>query len=101
MRTLTDHQVNPAAISVEPVIERIALDDQFQAACQRYAHGNGSSHAIAAAAARASGVAGLLEALLAEQEWRERERDGAIDPEWDYEGMVGAKRRAALDSATA
>lgn len=43
----------------------------------------------------------LLEALQAEQEWRDRERDGALDPEWDYELMVGAKRRAAIAKATA
>ena len=42
----------------------------------------------------------LLEALRAEEEWRAREKDGAIDPEWDYETMVGAKRRAAIAKAT-
>jgi hypothetical protein len=41
----------------------------------------------------------LLEALQAEQEWREREADGALDPEWDYERMVGDKRRAAIAKA--
>ncbi|GAB1578636.1 hypothetical protein [Bordetella petrii] len=45
------------------MIERAALDEQFQAACQRYAHGNGSSQAIAAAALRAAGAPELLEAL--------------------------------------
>jgi len=44
--------------------------------------------------------AALLAALQAEQEWREREATGAIDPEWDYERMVGDKRRAAIKSAT-
>lgn len=38
----------------------------------------------------------LLAALQAEQEWRERDEAGAIDPEWDYEQMVGSKRRAAI-----
>lgn len=41
----------------------------------------------------------LLAALQAEEEWRAREADGAIDPEWDYESMVGAKRRAAIARA--
>jgi hypothetical protein len=38
----------------------------------------------------------LLAALEAEQEWRDREEAGAIDPEWNYERMVGDKRRAAI-----
>lgn len=42
----------------------------------------------------------LLEALQAEQEWRARDEVGAIDPEWDYERMVGDKRRAAIAKAT-
>ena len=42
----------------------------------------------------------LLEALIAEQEWRDREAAGALDPEWDYEILVGAKRRAAIAAAT-
>ena len=42
----------------------------------------------------------LVAALQAEQEWREREEQGALDPEWDYETMVGAKRRAALAKVT-
>ena len=42
----------------------------------------------------------LLAALESEQEWRAREADGAIDPEWDYERMVGEKRRAAIAKAT-
>lgn len=41
----------------------------------------------------------LLDALLAEQEWRAREADGEIDPEWNYERMVGDKRRAAIAKA--
>ncbi len=41
----------------------------------------------------------LLEALIAEQEWRDREAAGALDPEWDYEILVGAKRRAAIAAA--
>jgi len=42
----------------------------------------------------------LLEALRLEEEWQARAADGALDPEWDYEVMVGAKRRAALAKAT-
>jgi hypothetical protein len=42
----------------------------------------------------------LLEALQAEQEWCERDAAGAIDPEWDYDTMVAAKRRAAIAKAT-
>jgi len=34
----------------------VAHDDVFQAACQRYAHANGTSQAIAASALRAAGV---------------------------------------------
>lgn len=34
-------------------IEKVMLAEAFQAACQRYAHGNGSSEAIAAAAVSA------------------------------------------------
>ncbi len=42
----------------------------------------------------------MLAALQAEQEWRDREAAGALDAEWDYETMVGAKRRAAIAKAT-
>ena len=41
----------------------------------------------------------LLAALEAEEEWRGREAVGELDPEWDYEVMVGAKRRAAIAKA--
>ena len=41
-------------------------------------------------------VAELIEALRKEDEWSRREAEGAIDPEWDYESMVGQYRRAAL-----
>jgi hypothetical protein len=41
----------------------------------------------------------LLEALQREQEWQDRDRDGALDPEWSYEDMVAAPRRAALAKA--
>ncbi|MNR63365.1 hypothetical protein D3C85_1856580 [compost metagenome] len=42
----------------------------------------------------------MLAALQAEEEWRSREAAGALDPEWDYEVMVGNKRRAAIAKAT-
>ena len=45
------------------MIERATLDEQFQAACQHYAHGNGSSQAVAAAALRAVGAPEMLKAL--------------------------------------
>lgn len=50
-------------MSADRMIERAVLDQAFQAACQRYAHGNGSSHAIAAAALRAAGMSELLKEL--------------------------------------
>jgi hypothetical protein len=43
--------------------DRVMYDETFQAACQRYAHGNGSSGGIAGAAIRASGTNELVEAL--------------------------------------
>jgi hypothetical protein len=41
----------------------------------------------------------LVDALQREQEWRDRDRDGALDPEWSYEIHVGNYRRAALAKA--
>lgn len=54
------------------LIERIALNDEFQAACQRYAHGNGSSMAIAGAALRAAGMPELLQAAVLAREYLHR-----------------------------
>lgn len=48
----------------------------------------------------ASAAPKLLEALQKEQEWHDRMACGAIDPEWDYETMVGQYRRAAIAEAT-
>ena len=45
------------------LIERAATHPLFQAACQRYACENGSSHAIAAAALRATAAPDLLAEL--------------------------------------
>jgi len=45
-------------------------------------------------------IESLLGALQAEEEWRGRDAVGELDPEWDYELMVGTKRRAAIASAT-
>ena len=45
--------------------EDVAFDENFQAACQRYAHGNGSSVSIAAAALRAAGIGNALPELRA------------------------------------
>jgi hypothetical protein len=41
----------------------IAADEAVQAACQRYAHGNGSSAAIVSAVLQAAGHATLLQGL--------------------------------------
>ena len=41
----------------------------------------------------------MLDVLQAEEEWQARDLAGAIDPEWDYETMVGTKRRAAIKRA--
>ncbi len=41
----------------------------------------------------------LLAALQKEREWREREAAGELDPEWDYETMVGKHRRNAIAKA--
>lgn len=45
-------------------------------------------------------IAELVAALKAEQEWQARDAAGELDPEWDYEAMVGAKRRAAIVKAS-
>jgi hypothetical protein len=42
----------------------------------------------------------LLDALEKEQEWQDRARAGELDPDWDYETMVGQYRRAAIAKAT-
>ena len=40
-------------MSTTEIVEAVTTDQAFQAACQRYAHGNGSSRGIAAAAVAA------------------------------------------------
>lgn len=57
------------------------------------------AHELAPFDEREELIAALLWALRAEDEWRRREAAGALDPEWDYEGMVGDWRRAALAMA--
>lgn len=52
-------------MSAAAMIERAVLDPEFQAACQQYAHGNGSSYTIATAALRAIAAPELLDALEA------------------------------------
>ncbi|WP_019247820.1 hypothetical protein, partial [Bordetella pertussis] len=54
------------------LIERVALNDEFQAACQRYAHGNGSSMAIAGEALRAAGMPELLQAAVLVRDYLHR-----------------------------
>lgn len=44
-------------------------------------------------------IADLLAALEAEQEWQARDAVGEIEPDWDYERMVGDKRRSAIARA--
>lgn len=63
-----------------------------------------AAEAIAQADAilRAAGLSTYSEALAAlraEQEWHDRAADGALDPDWDYETLVGSKRRAAIERA--
>lgn len=43
----------PLRYAFSAAVSKITADDRFQAACQRYAHANGSSDGIAAAALRA------------------------------------------------
>lgn len=50
---------------VSALSERAMYDAAFQAACQRYAHGNGSSGAIASAALSAVGATEMYDALVA------------------------------------
>lgn len=50
--------------SFEMMRERITHNQDFQSACQRYAHDGGSSAAIAAAALRAIGGADLYDQLF-------------------------------------
>lgn len=57
------------------------------------------AHEVAPFDARDGLIAEMLAALQAEQEWRDRDAAGAIDPEWDYEIMVGDKRRSAIARA--
>lgn len=40
------------ALPTNEDLDTVTADERFQAACQRYAHGNGSSRAIASAALR-------------------------------------------------
>lgn len=58
------------------------------------------AHELAPFDEREELIAEMLAALQAEREWRERDAAGALDPEWDYERMVGDRRRAAIAKAT-
>lgn len=84
---------------------RVAQDEAFQAACQRYAHGNGSSSGIAAAALRAYGAEELLAALEgyveAVNEERERRTKHHAQMHVAYDKMRECERvaRAALAKA--
>jgi len=50
-------------MEINTIATLVVNADDFQAACQRYAHGNGSSLAIAATALRAVGAPDLLAEL--------------------------------------
>lgn len=80
-------------IPINPIVMGWPVNRSIAKVPRGYAEAEANALLIAAAPE-------LLGALRAEQEWREREAAGAIDPEWDYEVMVGAKRRAAIAKAT-
>lgn len=84
-------------MSESQVIERIAIDESFQAACQRYARGNGSSHAIAGAAIRATAAPDLLEALVIAERFMSGFEDDEAQPE---AAQALRKMRAAISKAT-
>ncbi len=83
---------------VEPKVEAVMVSRAITAT--PYAHTPWVT-AWMTDALRSVGAPDMLAALQAEQEWREREEAGALDPEWDYESMVGNLRRSALSKATA
>jgi len=98
-------------MSATSMIQRAALNPEFQAACQRYAHGNGSSHAIAAAALRAVAAPELLAELSAAHEIitvllnlvpdeRKNEMAALLQSAHDGDGAVRYhERRAAISKA--
>lgn len=86
LRTVAEHKQHETSIWTLPVWIIDAEPMQY---------GNDAANARLIAAAPE-----LLAALQAEEEWRAREVDGALDPDWDYEEMVSSKRRAAIAKAT-
>lgn len=85
--------------STVTMIYRTSIDEQFQAACQRYARGNGSSPAIAAAALRAVGAPELLAQAEKHLAWLCKLTDwaGADDP--DLDGLRAAIAKAKGEQA--
>jgi len=61
---------------------------------------NVPAHELAPFDEREELIAELVAALEAEQEWQARDAAGELDPDLDYETVVGAKRRAAIAKAT-
>jgi hypothetical protein len=85
--------------SVKTVGDRVHICTLSTARASAVSDGRPLNQAVADARLIAAAPE-LLAALQAEEEWRARDRDGAIDPEWDYEEMVGSLRRAAIAKAT-
>lgn len=65
---------------MSPLAERVMYDEKFQSACQRYAHANGSSGAIAAAAVHAAApdMLAALEGAIRSLEWWQRNEPGSF-----------------------
>ncbi|AMG89622.1 hypothetical protein B9G72_17220 [Bordetella bronchiseptica] len=96
---MTKHTPGPWAIRYDYVVQARSFDDgRLVPVAQPYGV-NGDGSDLFANARLIAAAPNLLEALEAEEEWRGREAAGEIDPEWDYETMVAAKRRAAISKA--
>lgn len=90
------------SIAIDTVCDALSQSDDWARALGL---ADDAAEAIAQADAilRAAGLSTYSEALAAlraEQEWHDRAANGALDPDWDYETLVGSKRRAAITKAT-